>query len=200
MFVNINIIINHWNETPLTVIYWSVKKWRVIDIRDELNPNNTYWTNSKWEKDRHLLRNEFWSVFMPEFNKVSDIYKWRKIEDHGSSWFTAKSRIPEARYCFTTSWNYAAVELSMSKSEDKDYNKKVYDFLFQYKDEIEKKFWNKLLRERLDNKIMSRISYRLEWVNVYDKNQWEKIMHFLTENMIKFDNALKEYIELFNKN
>lgn len=199
MFVNINIIINHWNETPLTVIYWSVKNWRVIDIRDELNPNNTYWTNSKWEKNRHLLRNEFWSLFMPEFNKVSDIYKWRKIEDHGSSWFTAKSRIPEARYCFTTSWNYAAVELSMSKNEDKNYNKKVYDFLFQYKDEIEKKFWNKLLRERLDNKIMSRISYRLEWVNVYDKNQRDTIMKFLTKSMIQFDESLKEYADKFNK-
>jgi len=200
MLTNINIIMNCWSETPLTVIYWTVKWWKIVDLRDGLYLNNTYWTNSKWEKNRHLLRNEFWSVFMPEFNKVSDIYKWRKIEDHGSSWFTAKSRIPEARYCFTTSWNYAAVELSMSKSEDKDYNKKVYDFLFQYRDKIEKKFWDKLLRERLDNKIMSRISYRLEWVNVYDKNQWEKIMEFLSKSMIKFDNALKEYIELFNKN
>lgn len=199
MYSNINIIMNCWNETPLTVIYWTVRWWKIVDLRDGISWVIKSKNNEQWEKGRHKLRNEFWSIFMPEFNKVSDIYKWRKIEDHGSSWFTAKSWIPEARYCFTTSWNYAAVELSISKTEDKNYNKKVYDFLFQYKDEIEKKFWDKLFRERLDDKIMSRISYRLEWVNIYDKNDWDEIMNFLSKNMIKLDEALKEYTELFNE-
>ena len=198
MFTNISIIINCWSETPLTVIYWTVINWRIVDLRDK---NNSYrsWNLVKWETWRHQLRNEFWAEFMPRFNKVSNIYRWRKIEDHGSSWFTAKSWIPDIRYCFTTSWNYAAVELSISKTDDKEYNKEVYDFLYQYKNQIEKKFWDRLFRERLDDKIMSRISYRLEWVNVYDRSQWEEIMDFLKNNMIKFDNALKEYIELFNK-
>ena len=46
---------------------------------------------------------------------------------------------------------------------------------------------------------MGRLSYRLDWANIYDKNQWREIMDFLKNNMITFDNALKEYIELFNK-
>lgn len=197
MLTNIKIIINCWSETPLTVIYWTVKWWKIVDLRDSTghSSNNNSLKISDWE----ALRHEFWSTFIPEFNKHSDIFKGRKIEQHGSSWFSAKSWIPSIRYCFTTSWNYVAVELSMSKSKDREYNKKVYDFLYQYKDEIEKKFWDKLLRERLDWNTMGRLSYRLDWANIYDKNQWREIMDFLKNNMIKFDNALKEYIELFNK-
>ena len=31
-------------------------------------------------------------------------------------------------------------------------------------------------------------------------DQWEKIMDFLSKNMIRLDNALKEYIEEFRRN
>ena len=121
MFSNIMIIWNRWDETPLTVIYWTVRDWRIVDLRGGDVSNKLALITNYWEKGRHTLRNEFWSEFMPRFNKVSNIYRWRKIEDHGSSWFTAKSWIPDIRYCFTTSWNYVAVELSMSKTYDKKY-------------------------------------------------------------------------------
>ncbi len=196
MLTNIKIIWNHWDETPVTIIYWTVRNWKIIDVREEWNTNNQN-NNSQWETKRHQIRNEFWARFMPEFNKKSEIYKWRKIEDHWSSWFTAKSWIPEARFCFTTTWNYVAVELSTSKNDDKKYNKKIFDYLYKNKTEIEKKFWDNLLRERLDNKVMSRISYRLEWVNVYNKSDWEKIMNFLSENMIKLEEALRGYIDWY---
>ena len=207
MFTNVWIILNTRN-VPITLIYSTVKGWKIIDLREEDYETeyemhlggwerNTYKNSSDSKSNRHLIRNEFRSTFMPEFNKVSNIYKWRKIEDHWSSWFTAKSWIPEARFCFTTSWNYAAVELSMSKTDDKEYNKKVFDYLYKNKEDIEKKFWDKLLRERLNDKVMSRVSYRLEWVDVYNKSDWDKIKKFLTENMIKLEYSLRDYINRY---
>ena len=197
MCSNVSIILNRWNETPLTVIYGTVSWWKIIDLRDIIEWSKTSISKSKWQE----LINEFWHVFLPRFQKVSNIYDWRSLNNirNYDSWLSAKSWIPEIRYVFSVSWNHVRVELSSTKSKDKKYNKRVFDHFYVNKEEIEKKFWDKLIWERMDDKIMSRISYKLNWVNVYDKNDWDKIMDFLSKNMIKLDEALKEYIALFNK-
>lgn len=46
---------------------------------------------------------------------------------------------------------------------------------------------------------MSRISYRLEEVSIFDKDDWNKMITFLTENMIKLDKVLKKYINSYSR-
>ena len=46
---------------------------------------------------------------------------------------------------------------------------------------------------------MSRISYKLEEVSVYDKEDWNKMMDFMEINMIKFEKALRKYINNYSK-
>jgi hypothetical protein len=198
MLTNIKIIWNHWDETPITIIYWTVRNWKIIDLRDW---NSIIAKTSKSSKRSQELINEFWHTFLPKFKEVSNIYDWRTLNNIRSydSWLSAKSGIPEIRYVFNISWNYASVELSGAKSKDKTYNKRVFDHFYKNKESIEKKFWDNLIWERMNDKIMSRIGYRLDWVNVYDKNDWDRIMKFLTESMIKLDSALKEDIKTFKK-
>ena len=64
---------------------------------------------------------------------------------------------------------------------------------------IENEFGDKLFWERLDDKKMSRISYRLEEVSIFDKDDWNKMITFLTENMIKLDKVLKKYINSYSR-
>lgn len=149
-----------------------------------------------------VVRNKFWHEFIPEFNKKSDIFSWRTMDENTFSsdhWFSAWSWLSWIPYNFLIAKNYCWVELSISKTDAKDYNKKVYDYLYKNKDAIEQKFWDELIRERLDNKIMSRISYKLEWVSIFNEEDWSQIKKFLTENMIKFESALSWFIKSYRK-
>lgn len=46
---------------------------------------------------------------------------------------------------------------------------------------------------------MSRISYKLENVSIYNKEDWERIMEFMEKNMISFEEALRKYINNYSK-
>ena len=54
--------------------------------------------------------------------------------------------------------------------------------------------------ERLDDKKMSRISSKLHGVSIYNKEDWNEMMEFLTETMIKFEKALRKYINNYSRN
>lgn len=86
---------------------------------------------------------------------------------------------------------YVSVELAISKSEAKD-NKQVFDELKSFESEIDDSFGELLSWERLDNKKMCRIAHYLEGVNVFQKDDWDKMTAFLVENMIKLEKAMRE--------
>ena len=74
----------------------------------------------------------------------------------------------------------------------------MFEFLYKHKDKIESSFWNTLIRDRLEGKKATRISYRLEWVSKYNEKDRDKMIEFLTINMAKLYQAcnpvLREYI------
>ena len=146
-----------------------------------------------------ITRNEFWHIFIPRFNEKSNLFSGRNIAlnqyDH---WFSTGSGISGVHFSFLITKNYAGIELGISGGTQAE-NKKIYDYFYSYKDEIENSFGDKLCWERLDNKKMSRISYKLEEVSVYDKEDWNKMMDFMEINMIKFEKALRKYINNYSK-
>ena len=44
---------------------------------------------------------------------------------------------------------------------------------------------------------MSRISYRMENVSIFNREDWDDMITFLTNSMIKFDKTFKKYITSF---
>ncbi len=146
-----------------------------------------------------IIRNEFWHKLLPYFNSKSNIFSGRNIDlnqyDH---WISTGCGMSGCVYSFVVTKNYCDVELALSSS-NKDFNKKVFDYFYDKKDNIENEFGDKLFWERLDDKKMSRISYRLEEVSIFDKDDWNKMITFLTENMIKLDKVLKKYINSYSR-
>ncbi len=123
-----------------------------------------------------ITRNEFWHLFLPKFNEKSNLFAGRNIElnqyDH---WFSTGSGTQEE-------------------------NKKIHDYFYTNKDEIETAFGKEMEWERLDDKKMSRISSKLHGVSIYNKEDWNEMMEFLTEAMIKFEKALRKYINNYSRN
>jgi hypothetical protein len=141
-------------------------------------------------KERHHLRLEFWSKLLPRIKGKATIFQNSSpSKDHWLS--SGGTGISGLSYNFLITKSYVGIELAISKS-DTQANKQIFDELKKFETEITNDFGNALSWERLDNKKMSRVAYALEGVNLFEKSDWEKMMEFLIENMIKFEKAMKQ--------
>ena len=96
-------------------------------------------------------------------------------------------------FTFLITKKYAAVELGINKPTQEE-NKKIFDTLIKDKESIEEIFGSPLSWQRLDDKKMSRITYILDGVNVFNEEDWPQMKKFLVENMIKLNDSLKKNI------
>lgn len=146
-----------------------------------------------------IMRNEFWHMFIPKFNEKSNLFSGRNITlNQYDYWFSTGAGISGVYFNFLVTKSYAGIELEISGRTQEE-NKKIYDYLYSYKDEIENSFGDKLSWERLDDKKRSIISYKLEDVSILDKEVWPKMMNFMAINMLKFEKALRKHINNYSK-
>lgn len=146
-----------------------------------------------------IYRNEFWHKLLPYFNTKSDLFSGRNMElTQNNAWLSTGSGIAGCPFNFVVTKDRCNVEFGLSSSE-KEFNKRLYDYLYNSKSEIENVFGDELIWERLDDKKMSRISYKLENVSLYNKDDWDDMIVFLTENMIKLEKSFRKYIDSFNR-
>ena len=81
-------------------------------------------------------------------------------------WLSTGSGISGCPYSFIVTKSYCSVEFGLSSSE-KDFNKKAFDYFYKFKNDIEESFGDKLIWEKLDDKKMSRISYRMKCIKLF---------------------------------
>lgn len=156
--------------------------------------------DKSYKMKSEIYRNEFWHAFLPKFNKISNLFSGKSLDlvlkNH---WFTTGAGISSVNYVFWITKEYAGVALEMAGA-DQVYNKKVFDFLYQYKSEIDTKFGDELTWERDSDKKSSRIASRLYNVSIFNKSDWNEIMEFMSTEMIKLEGTLRGYILLYKKN
>lgn len=144
--------------------------------------------------ERELVRNRFWNELLPKINAKSQLFSGISTDStHYDHWLTAGAGMSGLGYSFVITKKYTAVELGINKPNQED-NKKIFDLLIEDKENIEQTFGSPLSWQRLDDKKMSRITYILEGVNVFNEDDWSQMQQFLVENMIKLNDALKKNI------
>ena len=126
------------------------------------------------------------------FRQKSDLFN--TISPTKDNWLGTGNGISSGSYNFVVSRNYARVEVYFSRYE-KEENKFIFDTLKKNQKEIEEFFGDKLVWDRLDDKKATRIKYQLDGVNLYDENDWDKMMEFMTDSMIRLHHAFEEYIK-----
>ena len=146
------------------------------------------------DKVRNQIRSEFWSFFLTKINDYTDIYSGRT---RGSEmWLTGTTGVRSVHFnCIITS-KFIFIEVYLGR--EKEENKKIFDWLYSQKDEIEKSFGHELEWDRLDDKKGSRIKYRLSPINAYDKSNWNDVMDFFITYFPKFEKTFKPYISQIN--
>ena len=110
----------------------------------------------------------------------------------------AGSGVRGVGYNFVVSKKLGRVELYIDRG-DQEENKLVFDTLFAMKHEIEQNFGGNLKWERLDDKRASRIKYENPDFNVTDKKKWPDMIEFMSDGMVRFEEALKEPLKKVNR-
>lgn len=142
-------------------------------------------------KTSDAIKYEFWVEVLKEMNKRSNLFQ--NISPQKSSWICAGSGIRGVPFQFVMAKSYARIELYIDTG-NKGINKELFDYLYSRKEQIQKKFGNELIWERLDDKRASRIKYET-LKNCYNKDEWNEIVEFLVSNMIKFEQALQVHLK-----
>lgn len=150
--------------------------------------------------EREIIRDKFWRELLVTMNDKSQLYNGINVDaTHYDHWLSTGAGVSSVVYSFAITKKYAAVELNISKPNTDD-NKAIYDKFIESKAMIENIFGDNLLWQRLDDKKASRIAYRLENVNVFNKEDWPQMQMFMVENMIKLSDVFKPYIAKLKSN
>jgi hypothetical protein len=88
---------------------------------------------------------------------------------------------------------YARAEVYINRGSSEE-NKKIFDYFYKLKEEIEKEFGEALVWERKEDKIVSRIKYQLDGVNAFDKEDWGKINKFLIDAAVRMEKVFSAYV------
>jgi hypothetical protein len=143
-------------------------------------------------KERHIIRRKFWTAYLKEINKASQLYQ--NVSPSKDHWISAGSGISGVTYTSVATGDYIRLELAIwGKSQDE--NKAVFDALFAKKQSIESTFGNGLVWERLDDKKMSRIKFELPDVSISNEEDWDKMIQFMVGVVPKFEAAFKKPIQ-----
>lgn len=143
-------------------------------------------------KARYGLRFEFWTRYLKELNKKSDLYK--NISPGKDNWIGTGSGLSAVSYNSVISNYYARVEVYISRSSREE-NKAIFDTLYQEKSKIEKSFGQPLIWERLDNKKACRIKFEMQNVDYFNEEDWGEMISFMADNLPKLSLAFTEPIK-----
>lgn len=147
-------------------------------------------------KARHYIRMEFWKMLINEMNTKSALFQ--NINPTKDHWISAGAGMSGVGFNFSIGRNYARSEVYISKSI-KEENKFIYDELIKQKASIEEDFGGSLNWERLDERKASRIKHEIIDVNLYDKDDWGKMITFMVDGMVRLEKTFKFKLAKINQ-
>lgn len=130
---------------------------------------------SENELERHQIRRKYWAYLLPSLREKSGIFQ--NVNPSKMNWITGFLGYPGVSINCIAKFDGARVELYLGSS-NKDHNKKLYDFLYSYRDEIEKQLVRKPVWSRADDLKASRIYYAADNMDVSNENDWPRMAEF----------------------
>lgn len=167
----------------------------IIDAEEYLikiaNKKQEELINKEKKQTRHIVRIDFWTRLLQEMNEKSELFK--NISPSKDNWIGCGSGYSGLTYMFVVTGNYARIELWINRGLREE-NKELYESIYAHKDKIEGSFGDQLDWQRLDEGKGSRIAYWLKEVSVFNEEDWDKMIAFMTTKMIKFEKSLKNVL------
>ena len=142
------------------------------------------------------IRQQFWEQVLEHFRREKyDLYQ--NVNPTRYSWLGTGSGSGGCSYVLSFGKTEARVEFNISHSR-KRYSKRVFDFLLEHQEEIESRFGESLVWERLEDKKSSYIRYSKPF-DGYNEENWQEISAWLLEHIRKLVGAFKPLIPKIRK-
>jgi hypothetical protein len=142
-------------------------------------------------KARHVLRLEFWRQFLATVNDKTQLY--HNVNATKDNWLAGSTGISGVGFHCVISNYYARVEVYIQR-KSRDKNKMIFDELLKMKAEVEREFGANLEWERLDDKKACRIKYELNDVDYFNKEDWEKMIKFMSDALPRLERTFQPHI------
>jgi hypothetical protein len=139
-------------------------------------------------KEQSMDRKNFWISYLTEINKVTDLYK--NVSAGNSAWIGAGCGHSSLSMNSVVTGKYVKFEIYINSGE-KEYNKRLFDFLYSKKQIIEEEFGGLLVWERMDDKVTCRIKSQKDNVSVFSTENHKTMIEFLCKSVPKFQKAFE---------
>ena len=138
------------------------------------------------------LRMAYWTQLLEDFqNRNFDLF--RNVNPAGAGWRSAGATIEKCNYSLTFAQKELRVELEFAIS-NKEHNKKLFDFFYERKAEIEQSCGLQLDWRRSEDQKLSKIVVA-NAVEGYNKALWSEYIQWHFGNVQKFEQAFKPYMK-----
>ena len=146
-------------------------------------------------KHRHTIRLEFWRKFLDHINSRNQLFS--NISPSKDNWIGIGIGMSGVNINMVVSRTYARGELYFNRGSTEE-NKFCFDFIKKRKDQIEQEFGDVLHWERMDEKVSSRIKSQLEGVSLYDKEDWPRMIEYMTDVAERMEKAFRKPVRQLN--
>ncbi|MBI9061964.1 MAG: DUF4268 domain-containing protein [Marinilabiliaceae bacterium] len=147
-------------------------------------------------KNRHHVRLAFWEAYITESNKHNQLFA--NISPSKDNWIGIGIGMSGIGLNLVASKNLCRSEIYINHVGNKELNKKLFDFLFNLKNEIEQAIGETLSWERMDDKVSCRIRHQLDNVDIYENDNWEKMITFLVDSAQRMEQAFRQPVKKLN--
>jgi hypothetical protein len=170
--------------------------WGKTGLREGTGKNEGRDKNCKLA-ERHQKRIQFWEGLLPVLNEKTNLFQ--NISPSRDNWLAVTTGVPGLYYYITIRMDSATLKVVAGIPKNREANKKLFDYLYERKDEIEETFGNELNWRRTDNLISSRIEYDIESCKLRDESTWKRGYILIADTLIKLDAAFRPHFAEMRK-
>jgi len=152
--------------------------------------------NKRLKSNRMEVYEKFWVDFLDGATKKTNL-----VENNNpvkNSWIRVGIGMSGVSLNLVISKNYARSEIYINRKH-KELNKETFDSLYKNKEGIESELDKSLEWERLDDRVTSRIKLQMNDVDISNKDDYIKMINFLTESMVKMHKTFKPHISKLSR-
>lgn len=145
-------------------------------------------------KARHTIRKKYWQYAMSSIRQATGTFTYSG--DTTSNTVAGLTSLPGVQLLCIANYDSAKVKLYIDR-KDKSENKRLFDFLFARKEEIETAYGGALTWDRSEETRSSSLEDRLEGVSISQEADWPRMAQFHAVQaaalLKSIENHLKEF-------
>lgn len=145
---------------------------------------------------RYDKKEDFWRKFLAVANTKMSLTQ--NLSPAKEYWLPIALGMSGVSLNLVASGKYVRSEIYINRGTF-ELNKKTFDQIITYKDDIENELGYPLIWERLDDKVTSRIKKQKDGLSLYNEEDHQVMINFLIESATEMHKVFKKYVDKLDR-